>query len=121
MEGKDVITLAAAPQIVQPVKTGLESFVNNLFANTALAGVCVFLGGVVIAVCIILLVMRKWWPNTGIGQMMYNGQHSVMWCSAGIALGVILIAPKQIVPAFGQIIALFGQIILDVIFKVAGL
>lgn len=117
----DHITLAGAPRIVEPAGNGAADFVNKLFdSGSVTPAVCMFLGGAAIIVCIVLLIVRKCWPNTPIGQQ-FQSRGTVTWCIAAIMLGVVLVAPKQVTPFIVKLLATLIQIPLDVAARILGI
>ncbi len=88
------VEVAAAPQIVRPIMDGVAKLCGFVTGNAALATLLVLLGAVVIITCVVLLVLRKWWPSTQIGQALQGGG-TVGWCCAGITLGLCGILPSQ--------------------------
>lgn len=117
----DHITLAGAPRIVEPAGNGASDFVNKLFdSGSVVPAICMFLGGAAIVVCVVLLVIRKFWPNTPLGQQ-FQAKGTVGWCIAAIVLGVVLVAPKQVVPFIVKLLAMLIQVILDVVARIFGI
>lgn len=117
----DHITLAGAPRIVEPAGNGAADFVNKLFdSGSVVPAICMFLGGTAIVVCIVLLIIRHCWPNTPIGRQFQSGG-TVTWCVAAIILGVVLVAPKQVVPFIVKLFAILIQVLLDVAARVLGI
>ena len=117
----DHITLAGAPRIVEPAGNGATDFVNKLFdSGSVVSSICMFLGGAAIVICIVLLVIRKFWPNTTIGRQ-FQSSGTVIWCVAAIVLGVVLVAPKQVVPFIAKLLAMLIQVLLDVIARIFGI
>ena len=116
----DHITLAGAPRIVEPAGNGATDFVNKLFdSGSVVPAICMFLGGAAIVICIVLLIIRKFWPNTAIGQQ-FQSRGTVTWCVAAIVLGV-LVAPKQVVPFVAKLLAMLIQVLLDVAARIFGI
>ena len=111
----DHITLAGAPRIVEPAGNGAADFVNKLFDSGS-----VIPGGAAIVGCIVLLIVRKCWPNTPIGRHFQSGS-TVTWCIAAIVLGVVLVAPKQVTPFIVKLLATLIQILLDVVARILGI
>ncbi|OZG49846.1 hypothetical protein [Bombiscardovia coagulans] len=99
----------AAPQIVGPLRDGVQKFVSTISSNSGLMTLLMVIGGIVIAVCIALLLLRKFWPQTPIGRQMNEGNSSVVWCIVAILLGTVLILPGQILPFLTAIIASLVQ------------
>lgn len=117
----DHITLAGAPRIVEPAGNGATDFVNKLFdSGSVIPAICMFLGGAAIVICVVLLVIRKFWPNTTIGRQFQSGG-TVVWCVVAIMLGVMLVAPKQVVPFIVKLLAMLIQVLLDVIARIFGI
>lgn len=117
----DHITLAGAPRIVEPAGNGAADFVNKLFdSGSVIPAICMFLGGAAIIVCIVLLIVRKFWPNTPIGQQ-FQSRGTVTWCIAAIVLGVVLVAPKQVIPFIVKLLATLIQVPLDVAARIFGI
>lgn len=117
----DHITLAGAPRIVEPAGNGAADFVNKLFdSGSVIPAICMFLGGAAIIVCIVLLIVRKFWPNTPIGQQ-FQSRGTVTWCIAAIMLGVVLVAPKQVAPFIVKLLATLIQVQLDVAARIFGI
>lgn len=117
----DHITLAGAPRIVEPAGNGAADFVNKLFdSGSVIPAICMFLGGAAIVGCIVLLIVRKCWPNTPIGRHFQSGS-TVTWCIAAIVLGVVLVAPKQATPFIVKLLATLIQILLDVVARILGI
>lgn len=117
----DHITLAGAPRIVEPAGNGAADFVNKLFdSGSVIPAICMFLGGAAIVGCIVLLIVRKCWPNTPIGRHFQSGS-TVTWCIAAIVLGVVLVAPKQVIPFIVKLLATLIQILLDVVARILGI
>lgn len=117
----DHITLAGAPRIVEPAGNGAADFVNKLFdSGSVIPAICMFLGGAAIIVCIVLLIVRKFWPNTPIGQQ-FQSRGTVTWCIAAIMLGVVLVAPKQAAPFIVKLLATLIQVPLDVAARIFGI
>lgn len=112
--------MAAAPQIVNQVGDGVSRFIGYVTENSALTMLLVILGGIVIVTCTALLVLRKWWPTTTIGQAL-QGNGTVAWCCAGMLLGLIFILPAQILPFLAKILATLFQIVLNIFASVFGL
>lgn len=116
----DHTTLAGAPRIVEPAGNGATDFVNKLFdSGSVVSSICMFLGGAAIVICIVLLVIRKFWPNTPIGKQ-FQASSTVTWCIAAIVLGVVLVAPKQAVPFIVKLLAILLQVLLDVAARIFG-
>ena len=99
------VEVAAAPQIVRPIMDGVAKLCGFVTGNAALAT---------------LLVLRKWWPSTQIGQALQGGG-TIGWCCAGITLGLCGILPSQILPFAAGLVAMLFQIVLNVISQVFGL
>lgn len=117
----DHITLAGAPRIVEPAGNGATDFINKLFdSGSVVSSICMFLGGAAIVVCIVLLAIRKFWPNTPLGKQFQAGG-TVTWCIAAIVLGVVLVAPKQVVPFIVKLFAMLIQVLLDVGARIFGI
>lgn len=117
----DHITLAGAPRIVEPAGNGATDFVNKLFdSGSVVPAICMFLGGAAIVICIVLLIIRKFWPNTAIGQQ-FQSRGTVTWCVAAIVLGVVLVAPRQVVPFVVKLLAMLIQVLLDVAARIFGI
>lgn len=117
----DHITLAGAPRIVEPAGNGATDFVNKLFdSGSVVSSICMFLGGAAIVVCVALLIIRKFWPNTPIGKQ-FQSNGTVVWCVVTIILGVMLVAPKQVVPFIVKLIVMLIQVVLDVIARIFGI
>lgn len=117
----DHITLAGAPRIVEPAGNGAADFVNKLFdSGSVIPAICMFLGGAAIIVCIVLLIVRKFWPNTPIGQQ-FQSRGTVTWCIAAIMLGVVLVVPKQVAPFIVKLLATLIQVPLDVAARIFGI
>lgn len=117
----DHITLAGAPRIVEPAGNGATDFVNKLFdSGSVVSSICMFLGGAAIVICIVLLVVRKFWPNTPIGKQFQAGG-TVTWCIAAIVLGVVLVVPKQAVPFIVKLLVMLAQVLLDVAARIFGI
>lgn len=114
------VEVAAAPQIVRPIMDGVAKLCGFVTDNAALATLLVLLGAVVIITCVVLLVLRKWWPSTQIGQALQGGG-TVGWCCAGITLGLCGILPSQILPFAAGLVAMLFQIALNIISQVIGL
>ncbi|MBT1161771.1 hypothetical protein [Bifidobacterium sp. SO1] len=108
------ITIAAAPRIVQPTKDGISKLTGYLTANSALATLLVIIGAFAICVCAFLLILRKFWPNSPIGQQL-QGNGTMVWCAAGMLVGLMLILPSQILPFVGAILATLLQLLLDIL------
>lgn len=111
---------AAAPNVIQPVQDATGKLVDSLTGNPQFQLLCSLGGGAIILVCITLLVLRKWWPNTTIGQGM-QGRSQMIWACAGMALGLVFILPAQIVPLFAGVLASLFQIVLNLIATVFNL
>lgn len=120
MEGNS-ITLAAAPDVKGPIVDGVKQFVDFMVGNAAFKTLLMVLGGIAIAVCITLLVLRKFWPQTQIGQALNAGGSSVAWCCAGILLGLILTAPAAALPFLAAVLGTAFQVVLDVLAKIFGI
>ena len=114
------VEVAAAPQIVQPIRDGVAKLCGFVMGNAALATLLVLLGAIVIIACVVLLVLRKWWPTTMIGQAL-QGRSTVGWCCAGITLGLCGILPSQILPFAAGMVAMLFQIVLNIFAQVFGL
>lgn len=113
------VPLAAAPQIVQPGRAGVQRFVQMLMQNSALVTLCIVIGGALIAVCIGLLVIRKFWPQCQLGQSLHNaGTSSIVWCVCGMLAGLIFILPAQILPFLAGVGLWAAQLILDIIARI---
>lgn len=119
MEGE--IILAAAPDVKGALNDGISKLLEVLLVNTAFNTLLMVLGGIAIAVCIVLLVLRKFWPQTQIGQALNAGNSSIAWCCAGILLGLVLAAPKTALPFLAAVLGTAFQVVLDVLAKIFGL
>lgn len=117
---RDVI-LAAAPQVKTAAQDGVRKFVDMIMTNSALVTLLQVLGGMFIVVCVALLVLRKFWPQTRIGQAMNDGGSKVVWCVAGVLLGVIFIDPKDVLPFLAGVAGTLIQVPLDVLANIFGL
>lgn len=116
------VPLAAAPQIVQPGKAGVQRFVQMLMQNSALVTLCIVIGGALIAVCIGLLVIRKFWPQCQLGQSLNNaGTSSIVWCVCGMLAGLIFILPAQILPFLAAIGLWVAQLVIDIFARILNL
>ena len=104
------VRIAAAPRIVQPVGDGVSRLCGYITGNSALA----------IVVCAGLLVLRKWWPTTTIGQAL-QGNGTVGWCCAGLLVGLMLILPAQILPFVAKVLATLFQVVLDIFSAIFGI
>lgn len=117
----DHITLAGAPRIVEPAGNGTADFVNKLFdSGSVVPAICMFLGGAAIIGCVVLLIVRKCWPNTPIGRHLQSGS-TVTWCIAAFVLGAVLVAPKQVAPFIVKLLATLIQVPLDVAARIFGI
>lgn len=114
------VEVAAAPQIVRPIMDGVSKLCGFVTGNASLATLLVLVGAVVIITSIVLLVLRKWWPSTQIGQALQGGG-TVGWCCAGITFGLCGILPSQILPFAAGLVAMLFQIVLNIIAQVFGL
>ena len=114
------VEVAAAPQIVRPIMDGVSKLCGFVTGNAALATLLVLVGAVVIITSIVLLVLRKWWPSTQIGQALQGGG-TIGWCCAGITFGLCGILPSQILPFAAGPVAMLFQIVLNIIAQVFGL
>lgn len=101
------VTLAAAPQVVQPSRQAIEQ-------NATLKTLLIIIGAVFLIVTIALLVIRKFWPQTPVGQSMNAGNGKVIWCIAGMLTGLIFILPAQILPFLTAIVMTLVQVLLNI-------
>lgn len=108
------ITLAEAPQIVEPAAEGVAKFVGYITENDSLSLACTIIGAIFIVICIVLLVIRRFWPQTPIGQSLNAGNSTVVWCIAGMIAGIIFILPGQILPFLTKIVMTGVQAILNI-------
>ncbi|KAA8826914.1 hypothetical protein [Bifidobacterium myosotis] len=112
--------LAGAPQIVNPVKEGVSKLTQYIIGNSALKLLLVIIGAAAIVVCALLLVLRKFWPTTPIGQAL-QGNGTIGWCCAGLLVGLMLILPDQILPFVAGALATLFQVVLDIFAAVMNL
>ena len=114
------VRIAAAPRIVQPVGDGVSKLCGYITGNSALATLLIIIGALAIVVCAGLLVLRKWWPTTTIGQAL-QGNGTVVWCCAGLLVGLMPILPAQILPFVAKILATLFQVVLDIFSAIFGI
>lgn len=116
---RDIIL--AAPQIVEPARSGTEKFVSMVVSNSTVSTLLIVLGGGLIAICVGLLIWRRVSPNSTLMQgLNAQGNHTALWCFLFILLGVVLILPSQILPFVVQILASVAQVVLDVLGAIFG-
>ncbi|WP_307998064.1 hypothetical protein [uncultured Bifidobacterium sp.] len=107
--------ILAAPQIVEPARSGTAEFVNLIISNATIARLLIVAGGLIIGICVGLLIWRRVAPTSTIGQALSaQGNHTAMWCVMFITLGVILILPAQILPFVVQLLASVVQVAFDI-------
>lgn len=117
--GKGIIL--AAPQIVEPARSGTEKFISLVVSNATVANLLIVLGGGIIAICVGLLIWRRVNPSSTFMQQLNSpGNHTALWCGAFILLGVVLILPLQIVPFVVQIFAAVFQVVLNIFGAIFG-
>ena len=109
------VTLAAAPQIVQPSRQAIEQACGYIEQNATLKTLLIIIGAVFLIITIALLVIRKFWPQTPVGQSMNAGNGKVIWCLAGMLTGLIFILPAQILPFLTSLVMTLVQVLLNII------
>ena len=107
------VTLAAAPQIVQPSRQAIEQACGYIEQNATLKTLLIIIGAVFLTIA--LLVIRKFWPQTPVGQSMNAGNGKVIWCIAGMLTGLIFILPAQILPFLTSLVMTLVQVLLNII------
>ena len=113
------ITLAAGPQVKDPVVQGTKDAIGQVASNPELAALGKFLGGVLIALIAIALICVKWFPQGGIGQTMAKwkgGGIVAMVC--GLLLGIFLIVPVETGSFIVAVLMLFVQFGIDLFCKI---
>ena len=109
------VTLAAAPQIVQPSRQAIEQACGYIEQNATLKTLLIIIGAVFLIITIALLVIRKFWPQTPVGQSMNApGGSKVIWCIAGMLTGLIVILPTQILPFLTAFVMTLVQVLLNI-------
>lgn len=109
------VTLAAAPQIVQPSRQAIEQGCGYIEQNATLKTLLIIIGAGFLIITIALLVVRKFWPQTPVGQSMNAGNSKVIWCIAGMLAGLIFILPAQILPFLTSLVMTLMQVLLNFI------
>lgn len=115
----DTSLILAAPQVVSPAKDAAQKFVDLLIGNSTVQTLLIVVGGCILACCIVLLVARKAFPNTAIGQIVHSSG-GVIWCVMFMMLSLMLIMPSQLIPFVVQIFAAVFQALLDILGSIFG-
>ena len=108
------ITTAAAPQVVAPAREAAARFVGYLTANSALSTLLAIIGGGVFVICITLLLLWKFKPDSQIGGAMKNG-NNLTWAILGLLFGLLFVLPGQLIPFLVGLIMVIPQILLSIL------
>ena len=111
----------ASPQVVEPMKSAVKQFVGYVTSNSNMKTLLIVIGALIIVVCAVLLFLRKYAPQTAIGQSLggqEQGSKKVIWVVAAMLLALCLILPDQILPFVTGILAEGLQMILDILSKI---
>ena len=94
------VTLAAGTGQIGDLPSSLQSGVTRFFSEASVfSTVLQIVGGLVVAICLVLLVLSWFRPNSQIVQK-YVGGKKISFVIAGLVLGGLFIAPKE---TFGAI------------------
>lgn len=107
----DNTTVLAAPQIQQNMIDGGKKFTDMLTNDGTLKTFLMVMGGLVLVVAVALLLFRKFWPNSSIGQKVQG--NAIIWILCAAALGLIFIAPNVFVPFLLGLLGWVVQRVLD--------
>ena len=115
--------IEAGPQIVEPTKSAVKQLVGYVTSNSSMKTLLIVIGALIIVVCAVLLLARKYAPQTAIGQSVggqEQGSKKVVWVVAAMLLGRCLILPDQILPFCAGVLAWVVQMVLDILSKIFG-
>ena len=113
----------ANTDISSQMKTGFDQFIEKSGIDQGSIGTLLkVIGGAVLLICVGLLVLRKWAPNTQIGQSIQQGVGGAALVAviAGLVVGVLLIAPKTVGGFLVQVGGKFAGFVLDIFAKIFG-
>ncbi len=117
------MTLAASSDIKTNMKTGYDAFLTNSgIAGGTIGTLLKVIGGLIIIVCVGVLILRKWNPQTQMFQGIQQGigAMGVFVVICGLVVGLLLIAPQTIGDFLVQIAGVFVQFFMDILSKVFG-
>lgn len=117
------MTLAASSDIKTNMKTGYDAFLTNSGITGGTIGTLLkVIGGLIIIICVGVLILRKWNPQTQMFQGIQQGigAMGVFVVICGLVVGLLLIAPQTIGDFLVQIAGVLVQFFMDFLSKVFG-
>ena len=117
------MTLAASSDIKTNMKNGYDAFLTNSGITGGTIGTLLkVIGGLIIIICVGVLILRKWNPQTQMFQGIQQGigAMGVFVVICGLVVGLLLIAPQTIGDFLVQIAGVFVQFFMDILSKVFG-
>ncbi len=115
--------LAASTDVKTNMKLGYDEFITNSgIAGGTIGTLLKVIGGLIIIVCVGVLILRKWNPQTQMFQGIQQGigAMGVFVVICGLVVGLLLIAPQTIGDFLVQIAGVFVQFFMDILSKVFG-
>lgn len=112
----DMIVLAAPANLPSTIREGVQQAVGQIVTGT-FGTLLKVLGGLLIAVCLLILLWKYVAPQSQMFASMGQGQGGkrVIWIIAFLLLGVCMIAPAQILPWVGAAVGIVAQIVVNII------
>ncbi|PKU90638.1 hypothetical protein CQR48_0420 [Bifidobacterium thermophilum] len=117
------MTLAASSDIKTNMKLGYDQFIEKSGIEGGTIGTLLkVIGGLIIIICVGVLILRKWNPQTQMFQGIQQGigAMGVFVVICGLVVGLLLIAPQTIGDFLVQIAGVFVQFFMDILSKVFG-
>ncbi len=115
--------LAASTDVKTNMKLGYDEFITNSgIAGGTIGTLLKVIGGLIIIICVGVLILRKWNPQTQMFQGIQQGigAMGVFVVICGLVVGLLLIAPQTIGDFLVQIAGVFVQFFMDILSKVFG-
>ncbi|KAE8128422.1 MULTISPECIES: hypothetical protein [Bifidobacterium] len=106
--------------ITQQAASAGKKFADTVInANDTVKTSLMVIGGIVVFVCVGLILARKVFPQTTIGQMV-QGNGGMMFIICGISLGVVCFAPATILPILASLFAIIPDLAIFAFDKLTG-
>lgn len=106
-----MVTLAAGGDIRGQFKSGIDTFSGWLTANAGIVNAMRVLGGLIIIIAVVILLAKKYKPNSQLGQVDVSAKGLV----CGALLAVLLVVPEMGLGLIGTI----GGWCLELVYNIA--
>lgn len=109
-------TMSLAVDVKGPVRNMTTKFVNSIPSSAD--PVLLVVGGGIALVCIIGLLAKWWWPQSAMARWVQGSK--VAFAIVGLILGVVIAAPRQILPFMASIVGMVADVIVNLFGRALG-